>query len=226
VNEPAAAPVPLQRVAVLLNPQDDVAIAKINLAPGTTLILEGGDQDSTRVRVRQPIPAGHKVALREIAVGGPVHRYGQVIGFATQVIAPGDHVHTHNLGVQAFPREYSCGDRPPIPTVPAKDRPSFLGYRRSDGRVGTRNYLAVISSVNCSAHATQQIARHFSPDRLAAYPNVSGVVAFTHPSGCTTGINSPDHVLLRRTLAGIARHPNVGATLIVGLGCDRRVQPG
>ena len=226
MNEsPSAIPVLLQQVALLLNPQDDVAIARADLAPGTVLILEGGDQTGTQIPLHRPIPAGHKVALREIVVGEPVHRYGQVIGFATQIIAPGDHVHSHNLDAQAFSREYSCGNCGPIPTAPGYSQRSFLGYQRPDGQLGTRNYLAVIASVNCSAHTTQQIARHFSPDRLAAHPNVSGIVAFTHPSGCTTGTGSPDHVLLQRTLAGIVRHPNIGASLIVGLGCETNQIP-
>ena len=226
MNEsPSAIPVLLQQVALLLNPQDDVAIARADLAPGTVLILEGGDQTGTQIPLHRPIPAGHKVALREIVVGEPVHRYGHVIGFATQIIAPGDHVHSHNLDAQAFSREYSCGNCGPIPTAPGYSHRSFLGYQRPDGQLGTRNYLAVIASVNCSAHTTQQIARHFSPDRLAAHPNVSGIVAFTHPSGCTTGTGSPDHVLLQRTLAGIVRHPNIGASLIVGLGCETNQIP-
>jgi altronate hydrolase len=104
--------------------------------------------------------------------------------------------------------------------VPESDRRTFLGYRRTDGRVGARNYIAVISIVNCSAHTSREIARYFTSERLGAFPNVDGVLAFTHQSGCPLGIGSPDHVLLQRTLAGMARHPNVAAYLIVGLGCE------
>jgi altronate hydrolase len=130
-------------------------------------------------------------------------------------------VHTHNVGVQDFAREHTFGvDVRLVTFVPESDRSTFLGYKRTDGRVGTRNYIAVISTVNCSAHTSREIARYFTSERLGAFPNVDGVVAFTHQSGCPLGIGSPDYVLLQRTLAGMARHPNVGAYLIVGLGCE------
>ncbi len=242
INRIASLPsgvVPLQEVALRLHPQDNVAIAKINLQVGTTLRFHSGQAlvlgtDShphtpipphspppTLVPVRQPIPSGHKVALREIGAGEPVRRYGQVIGLASQTILPGEHVHIHNLGIQDFAREQTIGvDVQPVTLVPESERCTFLGYERADGRVGTRNYVAVISTVNCSAHASRQIAHYFTPQRLAPYPNVDGVVAFTHHSGCTNPVGSRDYVLLQRTLAGIARHPNVGAFILVGLGCE------
>jgi altronate hydrolase len=204
--------VPLRKAAVRLHPQDDVAIAKTGLPADTTLALETG----ARVAVRQPIPGGHKIALREIATGAPVHRYGQVIGLASRAIAPGEHVHVHNLSVQDFAREPAFGaDVQPVTFVPEGERRTFLGYRRADGRVGTRNYVAIISTVNCSAHVTREIARHFTPERLASFPNVDGVIPFTHQLGCPTR-----QVLLQRTLAGMARHPNVGGYILVGLGCE------
>jgi altronate hydrolase len=213
--------VPLQEVALRLHPQDNVAIAKINLQTGTTLALDNRGAPQNQVPVRQFIPSGHKVALQEMPPGEPVRRYGQVIGFASQTILPGEHVHTHNVGVQAFAREHTFSvDVRPVTFVPESGRRTFLGYRRTDGRVGTRNYIAVISTVNCSAHTSREIARHFTSERLGAFPNVDGVVALTHQSGCPLGIGSPDYVLLQRTLAGMARHPNVGAYLIVGLGCE------
>jgi altronate hydrolase len=213
--------VPLREVALRLNSQDNVAIAKINLQVGTTLDLEAGDSPHTQVPVRQFIPSGHKVALQEMPPGEPVRRYGQVIGFASQAILPGEHVHTHNVGVQDFAREHTFGvDVQPVTCVPESGRRTFLGYRRANGRVGTRNYIAVISTVNCSAHTSREIAHYFTPERLAAFPNVDGVIALTHQSGCPLGVGSPDYVLLQRTLAGMARHPNVGAYLILGLGCE------
>jgi len=214
--------VPLREVAVRLHPQDDVAIAKIGLPVGTVLAMEAeGDSDLPRIHLRQPVPSGHKIALREIAAGRPVRRYGQVIGFASQAILPGEHVHTHNLSARDFAREHTFSvDVRPVDLVPESDRRTFLGYRRADGRVGTRNVIAIISTVNCSAHVAREIAHHFTPERLAPYPNVDGVVAFTHHSGCTNRIGSPDYVLTQRTLAGIARHPNVGAYVLVGLGCE------
>jgi altronate hydrolase len=217
VESVAGEVVPLAQVAVRLHPRDDVAIAKVALQPGTTLSLASGAQ----VMVRDFVPSGHKVALRQTAAGDAVRRYGQVIGFASRAILAGEHVHTHNLGVHGFEREYAFGtEAQPVGLAPESERRTFLGYRRADGRVGTRNYIAVISSVNCSAHVTREIARHFTAERLAAQPNVDGVIAITHASGCGFQLNGPDYVLLQRCLAGIARHPNVGAYVLVGLGCE------
>jgi altronate hydrolase len=219
-SSPSAA-VPLREVAVRLHPRDNVAIAKINLQVGTNLALGAETHPHTRVAVRQLIPRGHKVALREIRVGETVRRYGQAIGFASQTILPGEHVHTHNLGIQDFAREHAFGvDVQPVTLVSESDRRTFAGYKRADGRVGTRNYMAVISTINCSAHTSREIAHYFTPERLAAFPNVDGVIPLIHSSRCSLRIGGPDYVLLQRTLAGMARHPNVGAYIIVGLGCE------
>ncbi len=213
--------VPMREVAIRLHPDDAVAIAKTHVPAGTSLDLDDDGGARTKVLVRRLIPSGHKIALHDIAQGTPVRRYGQVIGFATRPISVGEHVHTHNLGVQDFARDYAFGvDVRPVEYVPVEQRRTFLGYPRANGRVGTRNYIAVISSVNCSAHTSREIARAFTPERLAPYPNVDGVIALTHLSGCANRINGPDYVLLQRTLAGMARHPNIGAYIIVGLGCE------
>ena len=205
---------------ILLHPQDDVAIARIDLGQGTSLHVDSAKSPQP-FRTRQPIPSGHKVALRDMASGDAVRRYGQVIGFATQDIQQGDHIHTHNLAAHDFERRSDIGvDVQPAELVPDGKRRTFLGYKRPDGRVGTRNYVAVISTVNCSAHVTKEIAHHFTPERLAAYPNVDGVIAITHHSGCSFQIGGPDYILLQRTLAGIADHPNVGAYALIGLGCE------
>jgi altronate hydrolase len=213
-----AQPVPLWEVALRLHPQDDVAIAKVDLPPGLALAVEPG----SAIQLRGPIPGGHKIALRPIPAGGAVRRYGQPIGLATRPIQPGEHVHTHNLGLGDLDRQPAApaGEARPGPVVAEGERRTFLGYRRADGRAGTRNYIAILSTVNCSAHASLEIAHHFTPERLRPYPNVDGVLAFTHHAGCTNRPDSPDHVLLRRTLLGIARHPNVAACLLVGLGCE------
>src|SRR5262245_48062674 len=127
--------VPLQEVAIRLHAQDHVAIAKTNLTAGATLLLEPEGQ----VKVRQFIPSGHKVALTEVMPGAPVRRYGQIIGFANRAIQPGDHVHTHNLDVKDFARDYAFGvDVKTIDYVPEAERRTFMGYRRANGRVGTR----------------------------------------------------------------------------------------
>lgn len=225
ISMPVAGEVPLGRVAVHLHPEDNVAIARQFLHPGTRIRLEaalGGGE----IVLRFPITAGHKLALREISSGEVVRRYGQMIGFATQTIQPGDHVHIHNL---ALPEDDRAGadilqdfgvDVQPVDTIPEDERRAFLGYERPDGQVGTRNYIAVISTVNCSAHTCREIAHHFTPQILQAYPNVDGVIPFTHIYGCATRIGTHDYQLLARTLMGMARHPNVGAAVFVGLGCE------
>ena len=211
--------VSLQEVAVHLHPKDDVAIAKIDLQAGTVLELPEPTEKS--VTVQQLVRSGHKVALRQIFADEAVHRYDQVIGFATHSILPGEHVHTHNLEVRELAQRSALGT-PVEPTalVPEDERRTFMGYRRPNGRVGTRNYIAVIPTVNCSASASRQIARAFTAERSAAYPNLDGVVAFTHHAGCRNCAGSADTVILQRILAGIARHPNVGGYILVGLGCE------
>ena len=218
---PCSGAVPFVEVGLHLHPQDNVAIAKADLQVGMVLALGPSEDAPTNVPVHQTIPTGHKVALEEIATGDPVRRYGQIIGFATQAITPGEHVHTHNLSVQDFGRDYAFGvNVQPVTMVPEHERHTFLGYRRPNGRAGTRNYIAVISTVNCSAHTAREIAHYFTPDRLTAYPNIDGVIALTHAYGCTLRLGGEDYVLLQRTLAGFARHPNVGAYILVGLGCE------
>jgi altronate dehydratase len=213
--------IPLHQVAVHLYPSDNVAIAKAPLQPGTVLILEVAPPSALHIRVKQPVPPGHKIALEAIGQGQPVFRYGHLIGLALKDIQPGEHVHTHNLGIGAASREYAQAKGcPPVALLPEDQRRTFLGYRRADGRVATRNHIAVISTVNCSAHACLQIARHFTPDRLALYPNVDGVIALTFRGGCTMRPDGETYITLQRALAGMARHPNVGAALLVGLGCE------
>lgn len=204
-------------VALHLNPMDDVAIAKTPISPGVVLQREGAPD----VAINQFIPSGHKFALSSAETGSPIRRYGQIIGFATQPIRAGDHVHTHNLAVEDFAREYAfCSDVRSVEYVPEDQRRTFMGYRRPDGRVGTRNVIAILASVNCSAHTIREIAGYFTPERLAAYPNVDGVIALTHGSGCGVRLGGDDYTLLQRTIAGMARHANVGAYLMIGLGCE------
>jgi altronate hydrolase len=202
-------------VAVLLRGDDNVAVAVRPLPKGRVLDLGGHS-----VEVREPIGLGHKVALAEIAPGAPVRKYGQIIGFASRPIAPGDWVHVHNLQADLFDRDYAfASERPPMP-VPDRPR-TFEGFLRADGRVGTRNYVAVISTVNCSASTSRYIADHFRDGRWRSeFPNVDGVFAITHKGGCGLPFEGPDHQILERVLAGFARHPNVAAYVIVGLGCE------
>ena len=201
---------------VHLHPTDDVAVAIVDLAPGTALTGPFGD-----FRLSRLIPRGHKVALRPVDSGWPVRRYGQTIGFATSNIAAGDHVHTHNLAVQEFSRDPAFGlDVRPVDFVPPADRRTFEGYLRADGKVGTRNYIAVISTVNCSATACKRIAEQASVGLKERYPHVDGILALTHHGGCGARYGGPEVDQLQRTLAGFARHANVGGFIVVGLGCE------
>ncbi len=202
--------------AIVLRAEDDVAIAKAPLPAGT--VLEDG---TVRIEVRQDIKPGHKVARRPVALGAAVRRYGQVIGFATADIAVGDHVHTHNLGIGDLDRDrYEVGvDVRPVSYHPPSEMRYFDGFKRDDGRVGTRNYVAIVSTVNCSASVSEFVRDRFR-DVQRDYPNIDGVLAITHKSGCGTKLFGEDHLALQRVLAGYAKHPNVAAYILIGLGCE------
>jgi altronate hydrolase len=199
---------------ILLSDADNVAVARHELPAGTTLL-----PGELPLVSRAAIPSGHKIALKPIAAGEVVRKYGQVIGLATADIAPGDHVHVHNLGMGGDSHDHAAG-REYRPTVPATTPASFQGYLRRDGRVGTRNYLGVIASVNCSATVCRYIAEAFKGGALRDYPNVDGVVAITHGSGCGMSGGGEGIELLRRTLRGYADHPNFAGVLVIGLGCE------
>jgi altronate hydrolase len=207
---------------IRLHPDDNVVIARVTLLPGTPL--------ADGAAATQRIPAGHKAAVRSIARGEAIRRYGQIIGFASQDVAPGQHVHVQNCEMGDFAKDYAYG-------VDAKDTAyfnnpaTFQGIRRPDGKVATRNYIGILTSVNCSAHVAGLVAGMFQrnpfhfgdkeggDDPLADYPNVDGVVALTHKTGCGMTQDEPLRVL-RRTLAGYARHPNFSHVIVLGLGCE------
>jgi altronate hydrolase len=195
---------------VRLHPNDNVAVASRHLSQGARAAGLG-------IRALETIPAGHKIATAFIAVGSPVLKYGQVIGAATRDIEPGAHVHLHNLAVSDLRLDAEAAPRPP-----ATERPrSFMGYRRPNGRVGVRNYVGVLTSVNCSATVARLIAE--AADRtglLKQFPNVDGVVPITHASGCGMAAKGEGFDLLRRTLWGTAANANFGAVMLVGLGCE------
>ena len=203
---------------IRLHPDDDVAIARYQLIAGLRI---GGN-----LAVRGLIPAGHKLAVRSIEAGASVRRYGQIIGFATRAIDAGEHVHTHNLSMGDFDRDYAFGvDAKPMSMAAKVAEPArFMGIVRADGRVATRNYIGILTSVNCSATAARAIADHFrrdiNPQALADFPNVDGVIALTHGQGCAIDSEGEALAMIRRTLGGYARHPNFAAVLIVGLGCE------
>ena len=194
------------RTTIRLNPEDNVAIALRSLEAG-----QGPAVDR--------VPRGHKLALDDIRKGDVVRKYAQPIGYASENIRAGSHVHTHNLEFRQVQQAYEFARTRSEPPVDGSDR-SFLGYRRSNGKVGTRNYIAVISSVNCSATAARMIASHFTADRMAAFPNVDGVAAFVHGTGCGMADDGEGFEALQRVMWGYARHPNVSGVLMVGLGCE------
>jgi len=203
-------------LVISLHPEDGVVIARATLLPGTPV--------AAGVATTARVPAGHKVAIRPHAVGDPVRRYGQIIGFATAPIAPGEHVHEHNCGMGDFAKDYAYGiDVRPTPNFEATA--TFQGIRRPDGRVATRNYIGILTSVNCSAHVAGMVADAFrknpftGANPLADFPNVDGVVALTHKTGCGMTESEPLTVL-RRTLGGYARHVNFSAVVVMGLGCE------
>jgi len=201
---------------IRIHAADNVVIARQQLLGGTAIAAEG-------ISVQGLVPPGHKLAIRALAVGEPVLRYGQVIGHATQPIAAGQHVHTHNLAFSDIARAHEPGAAV-RPTAYAAEPATFDGIVRADGRVATRNYIGILTSVNCSATAARAIADHFRrdirPEALAPFPNVDGVVALTHGMGCATDSEGEELRVLRRTLGGYARHANFAAVLVVGLGCE------
>ncbi|AEA64518.1 UxaA family hydrolase [Burkholderia gladioli] len=201
-------------LAIKLHDKDDVLIARGAIAAGT-ILAEFDDLVASA-----EIPPAHKIACRDVAQGAPVRRYGQIIGFATQAIRAGEHVHVHNLSIGEFNRDYAFGEdlRPVSPAAAPLD---FQGFRRADGRVATRNYIGVISTVNCSATVTKLVSQHFAaPGALDAYPNVDGIVPITHSFGCCIDHHGEGIQQLRRTIGGYVRHPNFAGVVIIGLGCE------
>lgn len=194
---------------IRLDPTDTVVTATRALEVGVPI-----ENASTRAL----IPSGHKIATRDLAVGDVIRKYAQVIGYAAQPIAAGDHVHTHNVEFRGTDVDYDFGTNL-RPVTPASGD-TFMGYRRENGQVGTRNYIAIVTSVNCSATAARMIAAHFTPEVLADYPNVDGVVAFVHGTGCGMADSGDGFEALQRVMWGYARHPNHAAVLMVGLGCE------
>ena len=203
-------------LAIRLHKDDNVAVARKSLRPGGSVL-----DDIVALNL---IPAGHKVAIRGIAAGEPVMRYGQIIGFASRPITPGEHVHLPNMALDAFEKDYAYGRDAKLTEILARQA-TFQGIRRPDGRVATRNYVGIISSVNCSAHVAELVADVFKrnpftgADPLTDLPDVDGVVALTHKTGCGMTGGEPLSIL-RRTLGGYARHANFSHVVVLGLGCE------
>lgn len=197
-----------------LHPLDNLCVATRRLELGETISAAG-----QTVTLTGAVGLGHKIALSPIGQGERVVRYGQTIGFATEAIAPGDWVHTHNLTAGSFDRDYQFSTEVPPDPAPIAGR-TFMGYRRADGRAATRNYLAVISTVNCSASVSKYVAQRFDQTLLKQYPNVDGILPLTHKGGCGLQYAGEDHQQLNRVLSGFARHANVGGYILIGLGCE------
>jgi altronate hydrolase len=199
---------------IVLHAADSVAVAAHDLQPGATVRVA-----DVQVPVVEAVPFGHKIATRRIKVGDRVTKYGQTIGFATQLIEAGQWVHSHNLCAGEFGRDYQYATQTPPDPPPLAGR-TFMGYRRANGKAGTRNYIVVISSVNCSASVAKHVAGHFDREALKDYPNIDGVIALTHKGGCAMQPGGLEHTQLTRVLSGFAKHANIGGCVLIGLGCE------
>jgi altronate hydrolase len=203
-----------------LDPDDNLVVALDPILPGAA--AEG-------VTAVSRVPKGHKMATAEISEGAPILKFGQIIGFASVPIRPGEHIHTHNCAVHDFARDYKHAEAAIEERIlPVAERRTFEGYKRASGRVGTRNYIGVLTSVNCSASVARFIAEAVNRSGvLDRYPEIDGVVPFVHGTGCgMAGQGSEGFATLQRTEWGYARHPNIGGALLVGLGCEVMQIPG
>jgi altronate hydrolase len=198
-----------------LNASDPLVVATRDLAVGEEIGLGG-------LKPTEPIARGHKLAILPVAAGAPVRKFGQIIGNATRAIAPGQHVHVHNVEFRASASDHAIGlHRSNLPVLPEAEAATFQGIQRADGSIATRNYIGVLTTVNCSAQVARLVSDHFRlSGELKNYPNVDGVVALTHKSGCAGGDETEGTNVLRRTIGGYARHSNFAAVLIIGLGCE------
>ena len=197
-----------------LHPDDNVAVATSHITEGARCEVDGDELSAL-----DNVSAGHKIATAIIPDGGAIIKYGQIIGYASAEVSVGQWIHVHNVVATKPGLDYEFSTQINHPKPPAKER-TFLGYRRSDGKAGTRNYIAVISTVNCSATTAKYVAKELSETDLSRYPNIDGIVPLVHKTGCALAFNGEDHKQLNRTLAGFAKHPNIGACIILGLGCE------
>jgi altronate hydrolase len=222
-TNPAAAAAEGKRMTgptIRLHPNDNIVVARLDVGIGTPVPEEGFTS-------RSQVPAGYKIAARKIKKGEPILKYAVTVGFANTDIEAGVMVHSHNTEFREFDRDYAhASEYRPVDPIPGAERATFQGYVRPNGRAGTRNFIGIFSTVNCSATVVHKIAEWFTPERLADYPNVDGVAAFSHALGCGMELSGEPMQLLRRTMAGYIRHPNLAGALIVGLGCERNQLAG
>ncbi len=200
---------------IRLHSADNVVVARVPIGIGTAVPAEN-------LVSRSQVPAGHKIAARDLRAGEPILKYNVCIGFAATDIPAGTYVHSHNMDFQEFDRDYAhARDYVPTQILPESEQAQFQGIVRANGQVGTRNYIGILATVNCSATVVHRIAAAFTPEVMDAYPNVDGVVALSHGMGCGMEMSGEPMDLLRRTMGGYACHANFAGVLIVGLGCER-----
>ena len=205
---------------IRLHPNDNVVVARVDVGIGVAVPSESFTS-------RSQVPAGHKIAARAIQQGEAILKYNVCIGFAAADIAPGTYVHSHNVTFREFDRDYAYGkEYVATPVLPESEQARFMGFVRSDGQVGTRNFIGILSTVNCSATVVHKVAEWFTPERLKDFPQIDGVVGLSHGLGCGMEMSGEPMDLLRRTLGGFARHPNFAGVLIIGLGCERNQLSG
>lgn len=207
-----------QKQTLVLNPADNIAVALGNLDVGTA-VPQG-------VTIHRRVPRGHKFATKAIPAGEAVLKFGQIIGFAKEAILPGDWVHEHNCGMGGpdgtLTHDYDFAAAAVAPDMLLLDqRATFEGYRRANGSVGTRNYIGILTSVNCSATVAKFVAEAINRSGiLNDYPEIDGVVPFVHGTGCGMESRGEGFDILKRTQWGYTSNPNLGAALLVGLGCE------
>ena len=202
------------QIIIRLHEADNVVVARADITAGTEITGEG-------ISALANVPAGHKIATADITKGDEIRKYDQIIGFAAENVAPGGHLHTHNIEMQNFERDYAHSTAARATAfVPEGNRATFQGIRRANGKVATRNYIGVLTTVNCSATVARYIAEKVNSGLLADYANVDGVVACVHATGCGMAGAGEGYENLQRTLWGFARHQNFGGILMVGLGCE------
>lgn len=200
---------------IRLDDNDNVVVARMEIAAGTVLSEVG-------ITALGDVPLGHKLAARDLAAGEPILKFNTVIGYASEDLPAGSYLHSHNIRFDNVVKDYAFGKHyVETPVLPVAQRASFMGYVRENGQVGTRNMIGIFITVNCSATVAKKISQHFTPERLERYPNVDGVVAFVHEQGCGMEMSGEPMDLLRRTLAGYIRHPNMAGAVVVSLGCER-----
>ncbi|MDA7545520.1 UxaA family hydrolase [Alphaproteobacteria bacterium] len=200
---------------IILNEIDNIVIALENMNAGQYL-------KQFSLKIDAPILSGQKIAKIDISENSPIYKYGTIIGFADSNILKGQVLTNSNVIFKEFIREHHyCAKYQPTRFVNASSERSFMGFKRDDGRVGTRNYIAVVSTVNCSATVVHEIAAYFTKEKLKNYSNIDGVAAFSHSTGCGMELSGEPMNLLHRTLGGYINHPNVASSLVVGLGCER-----